>query len=53
MLILIAVLALGALLFSRIPRLEGSPDARTRMETAKPAVRAYVDGKPVKSYVKE
>ena len=49
MLILLAVLAIGVFLFSRVPRLE----ATTTEVIAQPAVRAYVDGKPVKSYLKE
>jgi len=44
MLILIAALVLGVILFRNRPRLEAPADT---------AVRAYVDGKPVKSYVKE
>ena len=51
MLMLIAALILGVLLFRNSPRLEAP--AETAAETAEPAVRAYVDGKPVKSYVKE
>ena len=47
MLILIAALVLGVILFRNSPRLEAPA------ETADMAVRAYVDGKPVKSYVKE
>ena len=53
MLILIVALIIGVFLCSRSPRLEGASDARTYMEAAKPDVRAYVDGKPVKSYLKE
>jgi hypothetical protein len=51
MLILIAAVILGVFLVSRNPRLERSPGAY--VEATKPAVRAYVDGKPVKSYLKE
>lgn len=47
MLILIAALVLGVFLFRNSPRLEAPA------ETADTAVQAYVDGKPVKSYVKE
>ena len=47
MLILIAALVLGVLLFRNSPRLEAPA------ETADTAVRAYVAGKPVKSYVNE
>ena len=47
MLILIAALVLGVLLFRNSPRLEAPA------ETADTAVRAYVDGKPMKSYVNE
>ncbi|MBR2852966.1 MAG: hypothetical protein IKE81_01460 [Clostridia bacterium] len=46
MLILIAFLALGAFLFSRVPRLEAVSEV-----SAEKTVRAYVDGKPVRSYV--
>jgi len=52
MLILLAVLAIGVFLFSRAPRLERASEMNTEI-TARPAVRAYVDGKPVKSYLKE
>jgi hypothetical protein len=52
MLILIAALVIGVFLFGRSPRLERSRAAC--VEAAQPAVvRAYVDGKPVKSYLKE
>ncbi len=53
MLILLAVITLGVFLFSRMPRLEKSPDVRSYMEAPKPVVRAYVDVKPVKSYLKD
>ena len=53
MLTLLAVLALGIFLFSRMPRLERSPDIRACMEETKPVVRAYVDGVPVKTYLKD
>jgi hypothetical protein len=46
-------LAIGALLLSGRPWLEGEPDIRTYTEEKKPVVQAYVDGKPVKSYVKK
>ena len=51
MLLLIIFLVLGALLLSGSPRLERGTGAY--MEASKPAVRAWVDGKPVKSYLKE
>ena len=44
---------MGALLLSGRPWLEGEPDIRTYTEEKKPVVQAYVDGKPVKSYVKK
>ena len=44
MLILIVGLIFGVWLFNRAPRLEGASET---------TVRAYVDGKPVNSYVKE
>jgi hypothetical protein len=47
MLILIAVVAFCAFLYARAPRLESASEVR-----AEKPVRAYVDGKPVKSYVK-
>ncbi len=49
MLILLAVLAVGVFLLNRAPRLESS----AAEVNANPAVRAYVDGKPVKSYLLE
>ena len=49
--LLIAAVIFAVFLFSRSPRLERGPDACA--EAAKPAVRAFVDGKPVKSYLKE
>ena len=49
----IAGLAIGALLLSGRLWLEGEPDIRTYTEEKKPVVQAYVDGKPVKSYVKK
>lgn len=49
----IAGLAIGALLLSGSPWQEGMPDLRSFMEEKKPVVLAYVDGKPVKSYVEE
>ena len=48
MLLLIAALVLGVFLYSRNPRLEQAPESGREK-----AVRAYVDGKPVKSYLKE
>ncbi len=50
MLLLIVALIFGVFLFSRSPRLENSA---AYVEATKPVVRAYVDGKPVKSYLKE
>ncbi len=57
MLLLIVALVFGVLMFGRGRRLEGA-DSRTSnvracVEERKPTVRAYVDGKPVKSYLKE
>ena len=51
MLLLIVAVIFGVFLFSRSPRLERS--SGDYVEAAKPVVRAYVDGKPVKSYLKE
>jgi hypothetical protein len=51
MLLLIVALIFGVFLFSRSPRLERSSGAY--VETTKPMVHTYVDGKPVKSYLKE
>ena len=51
MLLLIVALIFGVLLLSRSPRLERSSGGH--VEPAKHTVRAYVDGKPVKSYLKE
>lgn len=48
MLILIVALAVSALLLTRTPRLAAASEVRTEKE-----VRAYIDGKPVESYVKE
>lgn len=48
MLFLIAALAVGLFFYSRAPRLEGATHEATQK-----AVRAYVDGKPVKSYLRE
>ena len=48
MLLLIAMLALGALLLTGTPRLADASEVRSEKE-----VRAYIDGKPVDSYVKE
>lgn len=48
MLILIMALVFGTLLFAGAPRLASPPEADSRKK-----VRAYVDGKPVDSYVKE
>lgn len=44
----IAMLALGVMFLSRTPRLAEASDVRSQKE-----VRAYIDGKPVDSYVKE
>ncbi len=46
MLLLIVGLIFGVLLYSRHPRLAKADDSHK-------AVRAWVDGKPVESYVKE
>ena len=51
MLLLIVALIFVALMFSKGLRLERSTGVY--VEAAKPVVRAYVDGKPVKSYLKE
>ena len=51
MLFLIVALICGVWMLGRSPRLERSPAAR--VEATKPAVRAYVDGKPVKSHLME
>ena len=48
MLLLAAMLALGALFLIRTPRLAEASFVRPEKE-----VRAYIDGKPVDSYVKE
>ena len=48
MLILIAALVFGTLLFTRAPRIASASEADPRKK-----VRAYVDGKPVDSYIKE
>ena len=48
MLILIAVLVFGVLVLAGTPRLAATSEADSRKK-----VRAYVDGKPVDSYVKE
>ncbi len=48
MLILIASLVFGTLLLARTPRLASASEADSQKK-----VRAYVDGKPVDSYVKE
>ena len=48
MLILIAALVFSAFLLRNSLRLEAPAE-----KPSDPAVRAYVDGKPVKSYVKE
>ena len=48
MLILIAVLVFGALLLTGAPRLAAASEEGPRKK-----VRAYIDGKPVDSYVKE
>ena len=48
MLIMIIALAAVALLLSRPPCLAAASEVRSEKE-----VRAYIDGKPVDSYVKE
>lgn len=48
MLLLIAMIALGVFYLSRAPRLAEASEARPEKE-----VRAYIDGKPVDSYVQE
>ena len=48
MLILIVALAVSALFLSRSPRLAAASEVRSEKE-----VRAYIDGEPVDSYVKE
>ena len=53
MLLLIVALIFGVYLFSRNLRLESASDVQAYVEETKPVVRAYVDGKPVKSYLKE
>ena len=53
MLLLIVALVFGVLAFGRRVRLEGASEVRACVEERKPDVRAYVDGKLVKSYLKE
>ena len=53
MLLLIVALVFGVLAFGRRVRLEGATEVRACAEERKPDVRAYVDGKLVKSYLKE
>ena len=56
MLLLIVAVVFGFLLFRRNLRLEGAPEVRAYYVEDKPVtpvVRAYVDGKPVRSYLKE
>lgn len=48
MLLLIVMLAVGVLFLTRAPRLADASETRSEKE-----VRAYIDGKPVDSYVKE
>ncbi len=48
MLIMIVAVMLGTLLLTRAPRLAAVAEVDSRKK-----VRAYVDGKPVDSYVKE
>ena len=48
MLVLIVAVAVGMLLLTRTPRLASASEADSRKK-----VHAYVDGKPVDSYVKE
>ncbi len=49
MLLIIAGLILGVFLYRRTLRLEGTASDAIRETT----VRAYVDGKPVRTYLKE
>lgn len=49
MLLIIAGLILGVFLYRRILRLEGTGSDVVQEAT----VRAYVDGKPVRTYLKE
>ena len=48
MLLLIAMLTIGVLFLTRVPRLSEVSEMRSEKE-----VRAYIDGKPVDSYLKE
>ena len=48
MLLLIAMIALGVFYLSRAPRLAEASEVRPEKE-----VRAFIDGKPVDSYVQE
>ena len=48
MLILFMALVLGTLLFTGAPRLDSASEGASRKK-----VRAYVDGKPVDSYIRE
>ena len=48
MLLLITMLALGVMFLPRAPRLAEASEVRSENE-----VRAYIDGKPIDSYVKE
>lgn len=48
MLLLIAMIVLGVIYLSRAPRLAEASEARPEKE-----VRAYIDGKPVDSYMQE
>lgn len=48
MLILIGALVFAALYLTKAPRLAEASEVRSEKE-----VRAYIDGKPVDSYVKE
>ncbi len=53
MLLLAAAVIFGFFLFNRSLRLEGASDPGIFPEKKEPVIRAYVDGKPVKSSLKE
>ena len=48
MLLLIVMLTFGVLFLTRVSRLAEAPEVRSKNE-----FRAYIDGKPVDSYMKE
>ena len=48
MLLLIVMLTFGVWFLTRVSRLAEAPEARSKNE-----LRAYIDGKPVDSYMKE